>query len=303
MMRQKTIQKAVQMCGVGLHSGRKVNMRLLPADSNTGIVFRRVDLSPVVDIPLCAKRVNDTVLATSIFNADGIRVSTVEHLLSAISGLGIDNLVIEIDAPEIPIVDGSANPFTFMLLSCAGLVKQKAAKKIFKIKEMVRVTDGDKWAMLEPANYLSLDFSIDFQHPIIVSSDQRFSITLTPETYVSELSRARTFGFIKDIEYLQKKGLCLGASLDNAIGLDEYRVVNEEGLRYRNEFVRHKILDAIGDLFVCGHSILGAFTAYKSGHALNNKLINTVLERSTAWELMTFEDENLNPNFSTPLLV
>lgn len=277
-------------------------MRLLPADSNTGVVFRRVDLFPVADVPLCAQRVNDTVLATRIFNADGVHVSTVEHLLSAISGLGIDNIIIELDAPEVPIVDGSANPFTFIFLRCAGLVEQKAAKQFLKIKEVIRVTDGDKWAMLEPAGCFSLDFSIDFQHPMIASSEQRFSIKITPDSYVSGIARARTFGFVKDIESLQKNGLCLGASLDNAIGLDEYRVVNREGLRFSDEFVRHKILDAIGDLFVCGHNILGTFRAYKSGHALNNKLINTVFESSTAWELITFEDENVEVPLSSPLL-
>ncbi len=277
-------------------------MRLLPADSNTGVVFRRVDLFPAADIPLCAQRVNDTVLATSIFNVNGVRISTVEHLLSAISGLGIDNLIIEIDAPEIPIVDGSANPFIFMLLGCAGIVEQKAAKQFLKIKDVIRVADGDKWAMLEPAGSFSLDFSIDFQHPTIASSDQRFSIKITPDSYVSEIARARTFGFIRDIEHLQKNGLCLGASLDNAIGLDEFRVVNGEGLRFSNEFVRHKILDAIGDLFVCGHNILGTFRAYKSGHALNNKLINTMLESSTAWELITFEDKDVEIPLSSPLL-
>ncbi|HCI6694411.1 TPA: UDP-3-O-acyl-N-acetylglucosamine deacetylase [Klebsiella quasipneumoniae subsp. quasipneumoniae] len=289
MIKQKTIRTSVSMTGIGLHSGLKVQMNVTPAGINTGIVFRRVDLHPVVDIPLRAENINETTLATTIFNDDGIRVSTIEHLLSAISGLGIDNLLIELNAGEIPIVDGSSAPFVYLLLNDAGIREQSAPKKFLKINEEIRVKLDDKWASLAPFNGFHLDFTIDFNHPAIGPENKRFTTTLDPEVYISEISRARTFGFLRDVEYLQSKGLGLGASLNNAIGIDEYRVLNKEGLRYEDEFVRHKTLDAIGDLFVCGYSILGAFTAYKSGHALNNLLIRSVLQNQQAWEFVQLD--------------
>lgn len=263
-------------------------MKLCPAPLNTGLVFRRTDLSPAADIPLRAHNVKDAVLATNLFNADGVRVSTIEHLSSAVAGLGIDNLIVELNAPEVPIMDGSSNPFIFLLLN-AGITEQHGAKKFLRIKETVRVSDGDKWAMLAPGNGFHLDFTIDFQHPAIPEDAQHFALQLTPESYVKALSRARTFGFVKDMEYLQKNGLSLGASLDNAIGLDAFSVMNPEGLRYPDELVRHKMLDAVGDLFAGGHNIIGHFSAWKSGHALNNKLICAVLDTASAWELVDSE--------------
>ncbi|HBR1079904.1 TPA: UDP-3-O-acyl-N-acetylglucosamine deacetylase [Klebsiella quasipneumoniae subsp. quasipneumoniae] len=289
MIKQKTIRTSVSMTGIGLHSGLKVQMNVIPAGINTGIVFRRVDLHPAVDIPLRAENIKETTLATTIFNDDGVRVSTIEHLLSAISGLGIDNLLIELNAGEIPIVDGSSAPFVYLLLNDAGVIEQSASKKFLKINEEIRVELDDKWATLAPFNGFHLDFTIDFNHPAISSDNKRYTITLSPEVYIAEISRARTFGFLRDVEYLQSKGLGLGASLDNAIGLDEFRVLNKDGLRYEDEFVRHKTLDAIGDLFVCGYNILGAFTAYKSGHALNNLLIRSVLQNQQAWEFVQLD--------------
>ncbi|WP_426739875.1 UDP-3-O-acyl-N-acetylglucosamine deacetylase [Enterobacter cloacae complex sp. 381F9] len=289
MIKQKTIRTSVSMTGIGLHSGLKVQMNVIPAGINTGIVFRRVDLHPAVDIPLRAESINETTLATTIFNDDGVRVSTIEHLLSAISGLGIDNLLIELNAGEIPIVDGSSAPFVYLLLNDAGVIEQSAPKKFLKINEEIRVELDGKWATLAPFNGFHLDFTIDFNHPAISSDNKRYTTTLNPEVYIAEISRARTFGFLRDVEYLQSKGLGLGASLDNAIGLDEFRVLNKDGLRYEDEFVRHKTLDAIGDLFVCGYNILGAFTAYKSGHALNNLLIRSVLQNQQSWEFVQLD--------------
>lgn len=303
MLKQKTIKQSVEMTGVGLHSGKEVHMKLLPSGLNTGIVFHRTDIYPVAELPLCAGQIKETRLATSLFNTEGVRVSTIEHLLSALSGLGIDNLVVELNAPEVPIMDGSSNPFVFLLRNAAGIVEQNAPKKLLKIKETVRVSDGDKWAMIEPFNGFYLDFTIDFEHPAIASEDQNFAVVLTPEVYIFELSRARTFGFVHDIEYLQQNGLGLGANLDNAIGLDNFRVLNDGGLRYSNELVRHKILDAVGDLFVCGYNILGAFSAYKSGHALNNRLICSVLEKVSAWELITNEEPSHGVNTINPVII
>lgn len=288
MLKQRTIKQYTEATGIGLHSGKKVHMKLCPAPLNTGLVFRRTDLSPAADIPLRAHNVKDAVLATNLFNADGVRVSTIEHLSSAVAGLGIDNLIVELNAPEVPIMDGSSNPFIFLLLN-AGIAEQHGDKKFLRIKETVRVSDGDKWAMLAPGNGFHLDFTIDFQHPAIPEEAQHFALQLTPESYVKALSRARTFGFVKDMEYLQKNGLSLGASLDNAIGLDAFSVMNPEGLRYPDELVRHKMLDAVGDLFAGGHNIIGHFSAWKSGHALNNKLICAVLDTASAWELVNSE--------------
>lgn len=294
MIKQRTLKRIVQATGVGLHTGKKVTLTMRPAPANTGIIYRRTDLNPPVDFPADAKSVRDTMLCTCLVNEDNVRISTVEHLNAALAGLGIDNLVIEVDAAEIPIMDGSASPFVFLLLD-AGIEELSSAKKFLRLKETVRVEDGDKWAELSPFNGFSLDFTIDFNHPAIDSSTQRYAMNFSAENFVRDISRARTFGFMRDIEYLQSKGLCLGGSFDCAIVVDDYRVLNEDGLRFEDEFVRHKMLDAIGDLFMCGHNIIGAFTAFKSGHALNNKLLQAVLVKESAWELVTFENEAQMP--------
>lgn len=294
MIKQRTLKRIVQATGVGLHTGKKVTLTMRPAPANTGIIYRRTDLNPPVDFPADAKSVRDTMLCTCLVNEDNVRISTVEHLNAALAGLGIDNLVIEVDAAEIPIMDGSASPFVFLLLD-AGIEELSSAKKFLRLKETVRVEDGDKWAEFSPFNGFSLDFTIDFNHPAIDSSTQRYAMNFSAENFVRDISRARTFGFMRDIEYLQSKGLCLGGSFDCAIVVDDYRVLNEDGLRFEDEFVRHKMLDAIGDLFMCGHNIIGAFTAFKSGHALNNKLLQAVLAKESAWELVTFENEAQMP--------
>lgn len=294
MIKQRTLKRIVQATGVGLHTGKKVTLTMRPAPANTGIIYRRTDLNPPVDFPADAKSVRDTMLCTCLVNEDNVRISTVEHLNAALAGLGIDNLIIEVDAAEIPIMDGSASPFVFLLLD-AGIEELNSAKKFLRLKETVRVEDGDKWAELSPFNGFSLDFTIDFNHPAIDSSTQRYAMSFSAENFVRDISRARTFGFMRDIEYLQSKGLCLGGSFDCAIVVDDYRVLNEDGLRFEDEFVRHKMLDAIGDLFMCGHNIIGAFTAFKSGHALNNKLLQAVLAKESAWELVTFENEAQMP--------
>ncbi|EJD6042385.1 UDP-3-O-acyl-N-acetylglucosamine deacetylase [Providencia rettgeri] len=290
MIKQRTLKRIITATGVGLHTGKKVTLTLRPAPANTGVIYRRTDLNPPVDFPADAKSVRDTMLCTCLVNEDNVRISTVEHLNAALAGLGIDNIVIEVNAPEIPIMDGSAAPFVFLLLD-GGIEELNCAKKFLRIKETVRVEDGDKWAEMKPYNGFSLDFTIDFQHSAIDSSTQRYSLDFSAESFVNQISRARTFGFMRDIEYLQSKGLCLGGSFDCAIVVDDYKVLNEDGLRFEDEFVRHKMLDAIGDLFMCGHNIIGAFTAFKSGHALNNKLLQAVLAKESAWDLVTFEDE------------
>lgn len=290
MIKQRTLKRIIQATGVGLHTGRKVTLTLRPAAANTGVIYRRTDLNPPVDFPADAKSVQDTMLCTCLVNEQNVRISTVEHINAALAGLGIDNIIIEVDAPEIPIMDGSASPFVYLLLD-AGIEELNTAKKFIRITKPVRIEDGDKWAELTPYNGFSLDFTIDFNHPAIDASSQRYKMNFSAEAFVSQISRARTFGFMRDIEYLQSKGLCLGGSFDCAIVVDDYRVLNEDGLRFDDEFVRHKMLDAIGDLFMCGHNIIGAFTAYKSGHALNNKLLQAVLADQEAWEYVTFENE------------
>lgn len=290
MIKQRTLKRIIQATGVGLHTGRKVSLTLRPAAANTGVIYRRTDLNPPVDFPADAKSVRDTMLCTCLVNEDDVRISTVEHLNAALAGLGIDNIIIEVDAPEIPIMDGSAAPFVYLLLD-GGIEELNVAKKFLRITQPVRVEDGDKWAELTPYNGFSLDFTIDFNHPAIDSGSQRYRMDFSADAFVRQISRARTFGFMRDIEYLQSKGLCLGGSFDCAIVVDDYRVLNEDGLRFQDEFVRHKMLDAIGDLFMCGHNIIGAFTAFKSGHALNNKLLQAVLAKQEAWEYVTYEDE------------
>lgn len=300
MIKQSTLKRIVQATGVGLHTGKKVNLALRPAPANTGVIYRRIDLNPPVDFPAQVSSVGDTMLCTCLVNKDNVRISTVEHLNAALAGLGIDNIIVEVDASEIPIMDGSAAPFVFLLLD-AGIEELSSAKKFLRIKERVRIVDGDRWAELVPYNGFSLDFTIDFNHPAINRSTQHYKLDFSTKSFVRDISRARTFGFMRDIEYLQSKGLCLGASFNCAIVIDDYCVLNEDGLRFKDEFVRHKTLDAIGDLFMCGHNIIGAFNTYKSGHALNNKLLKTVLGTKYAWDIVTFENESeMPPAFKMP---
>ncbi|MDD9195263.1 UDP-3-O-acyl-N-acetylglucosamine deacetylase [Aliivibrio sp. S3MY1] len=294
MIRQRTLKSIVQMTGVGLHSGRKVTLTLRPAAANTGVIYRRTDLNPPVDFPADPESVRDTMLCTALVNDEGVRISTVEHLNAALAGMGIDNVVIEVDAPEIPIMDGSASPFVYLLQS-AGIEELNTAKKFIRIKKPVRIEDGDKWAEIRPYNGFRLDFTIDFNHPAIDSDDQKLVFDFSSQSFIKDISRARTFGFMRDIEYLQSQNLCLGGSFDCAIVLDDYRILNEDGLRFDNEFVTHKVLDAVGDLYMCGHSILGQISAYKSGHALNNQLLRAVLADQEAWEWTTIEDEQESP--------
>jgi UDP-3-O-[3-hydroxymyristoyl] N-acetylglucosamine deacetylase len=293
MLRQRTLKNSIRATGVGLHSGQKVYMSLLPAGPDTGVVFRRVDLERPVEIPAYALNVGATELASTIMK-DGVKVATVEHLMSAIAGLGIDNCVVELSAPEVPIMDGSSGPFVFLIQS-AGIQEQDAPKKFVRIKQPVQVQDGDKYARFEPYEGFRVSFSIDFRHPVFKTSRQSATIDFSTTSFVKEVSRARTFGFMRDVETMRSKNLALGGSLDNAVVLDEYRVLNNEGLRYEDEFVRHKILDAIGDLYLMGHSLIGSYTAYKSGHQLNNKLLRALIADPKAWEEVTFQDETKAP--------
>ena len=301
MLRQRTLHEDVRATGVGLHSGNKVSVHLKPAPVDTGIVFRRADLAPVVDIPARAALVCDTTLCTALAQ-DGVRVATVEHLMSALSGLGVDNVIVELSSPEVPIMDGSAAPFVFLIQS-AGIVEQQAAKKLIRIRNPVTVSDGDKWARFAPHDGFKIDFAIEFDHPVFTDGVQRASLEFGPSTFQREVSRARTFGFMRDIEYLRSHNLALGGSLDNAIVLDDYRVLNDDGLRYDDEFVRHKILDAIGDLALMGHGIIGAYSGYKSGHALNNALARAVLADRQAFEIVSFGDQAAAPISFAPGLV
>jgi len=279
--------------GVGLHTGKKVYLTLRPAAIDSGIRFRRIDLEDPVEILARPEKVGDTNLSTTLVD-EGVRISTVEHLLSAIAGLGIDNAYIDLSADEVPIMDGSAGPFVFLIQS-AGIVEQNKAKSFIRIKKTVRVEDGDKWVEFNPFNGFKVSFEIDFDHPLFTQQKQTCSINFSTTSFVKEVSRARTFGFQKDIEYLRSNNLALGGSQDNAIVLDDYRVLNEDGLRYDNEFVKHKILDSIGDLYLLGHSLIGSFSGYKSGHALNNKLLLALLEDKEAWEEVTFDDASSAP--------
>ena len=290
MIFQRTVQKMVKTTGVGLHSGSKVTLAILPAPVNTGIVFMRTDMEPAVAIPAKAEQVRETMLCTVLINDDGVKVQTIEHLFAALAGLGIDNAVIEVDAEEIPIMDGSASPFVFLLQS-AGIAQQAAPKKYIKITQPIRVEDGDKWAILKPYSGFKIDFKIDFDHPEIARSQQHMVMDFSTSGFIRDISRARTFGFMRDIEYLRANNLALGGSMENAVVLDEYRVLNPDGLRYNDEFLKHKILDAFGDLYVAGHAIVGEFSAFKTGHALNNKLIRSLLAHQEAWELVSYEQE------------
>ncbi|MGH8442695.1 MAG: UDP-3-O-acyl-N-acetylglucosamine deacetylase [Nevskiaceae bacterium] len=293
MLRQRTLKNSIRATGVGLHSGQKVFMSLLPAGPDTGILFRRVDLERPVEIRAYATNVGATELASTLVQ-DGVKVATVEHLLSAIAGLGIDNCVIELSAGEVPIMDGSSGPFVFLIQS-AGIQEQDAPKRFIRIRQPVQVQDGDKYARFEPYEGFRVSFSIDFRHPVFKTSRQTATVDFSTTSFVKEVSRARTFGFMRDVETMRSKNLALGGSLDNAVVLDEYRVLNHEGLRYEDEFVRHKILDAIGDLYLMGHSLIGSYTAYKSGHQLNNKLLRALIADPRAWEEVTFQDESKAP--------
>ena len=285
----------MQATGVGLHTGERVDLALRPAPANSGIVFRRVDLSPVVAIRAEAHAVHDTRLSTCL-EFGNARVSTIEHLMSAFAGLGVDNAYVDLNSAEVPIMDGSAGTFIFLLQS-AGIAEQSAAKQFIRIKKTVEVRDGDKWVRFEPFNGYKLGFTINFSHPVFAASKQNVTIDLGEHSYIKEVSRARTFGFMQDVEAMRAQGLALGGNLDNAIVMDEYRVINPDGLRFEDEFVKHKVLDAIGDLYLLGHPLIGAFSGYKSGHALNNALLRALLADEQAWEFVTFDKTEEAPAF------
>ena len=300
MVKQRTLKNVIRATGVGLHTGDKVYLTLHPAAPDTGIVFRRVDLEQPVEIRACPHNVGDTRLSTTLVNGD-VRVSTVEHLLSAFAGLGIDNAYVDVSAPEVPIMDGSAGPFVFLIQS-AGVEEQNRPKRFIRIKRPVEVRDGDKYARFEPYDGFSVEFSIDFDHPAFHDRAKRASMDFSTSSFVKEVSRARTFGFLREIEALRQQGLALGGSLDNAVVVDEFRVLNDEGLRYEDEFVKHKILDAIGDLYLLGHTLIGAFKGHKSGHALNNQLLRALVANPVAWEEAVFEDGMPAPiSYAQPL--
>ncbi len=290
MIRQRTLKNVIRATGVGLHTGNKVYLTLRPAQPDTGVVFRRVDLDSPIEIRANAENVVDTNLSTTL-GEHGVTVATVEHLLSAMAGLGIDNAYVDLSSAEVPIMDGSSGPFVFLLQS-AGIVEQDAPKRFIRIKRPVIVEEQDKWAKFEPFDGFKVGFTIDFNHPVFNGSPQKAEIDFSSTSFVKEVSRARTFGFMSDFEKLRENNLALGASLDNAIGVDEFRVLNEDGLRYEDEFVKHKILDAIGDLYLLGHSLIGAYSGFRSGHALNNKLLKALIADESAWEEVTFEDED-----------
>ncbi|MBS3935844.1 MAG: UDP-3-O-acyl-N-acetylglucosamine deacetylase [Sulfuritalea sp.] len=293
MLKQRTLKSIVRTTGVGLHSGAKVTLVLRPAAPGTGIVFRRVDLAPAVAIKADPFAVGDTRLA-SCLERDGAKLGTVEHLMSALAGLGIDNLHVEVDAEEIPILDGSAAPFVYLLQS-AGIEEQNAPKRFMRVKKVVAVKDGDKWARLSPYEGFRVEFSIQFNHPAVNRSGARVAVDFADQSYIRDIARARTFGFTQDVETMRAQGLALGGSLENAVVMDEYRVLNADGLRLPDEFARHKALDAVGDLYLAGAPLLGAFSAHKSGHALNNRLLRALLSDAAAWEWATFERPDATP--------
>jgi UDP-3-O-[3-hydroxymyristoyl] N-acetylglucosamine deacetylase len=287
MIRQRTLKNTIHATGIGLHTGEKVYLTLRPAAADTGIVFRRTDLAEPMEIKADPHNVEDTRLSSTL-EKNGVRVSTVEHLMSAFAGLGIDNAYVDLTAPEVPIMDGSASPFVFLLQS-AGIQEQGAPKKFIRIRKPVRVEDGDKWVRFEPYNGFKVDFTIGFDHPVFETSSQTATVDFAKTSFIKEVARARTFGFMHDVETLRAQGLALGGSLENAVVMDEYRILNSDGLRYEDEFVRHKVLDAIGDLYLLGHPLIGAFSGYRSGHALNNRLLRVLLADSRAWEFVTFD--------------
>ena len=300
MLRQRTLKSLIRASGVGLHTGQKVRIALRPAPADTGIVFRRVDLATPVEIPARAELVGEARLASTLVKGD-VKIHTVEHLMSALGGLGVDNAFVDLDAPELPIMDGSASPFV-LLIQQAGIEQQGAPKRFLRVTRRVEVTDGDKWARLEPYEGYRLSFSIDFRHPVIERSTQSVTVDFAETSYLKEIARARTFGFMHEVETLRESGLALGGGLENAVVLDEYRVLNAEGLRFADEFIRHKLLDAVGDLYLLGKPLLGAFTAHKSGHALNNRLLRAALADAGALETVTFERVEDAPAGVTRLL-
>ncbi|HYF97578.1 MAG TPA: UDP-3-O-acyl-N-acetylglucosamine deacetylase [Coxiellaceae bacterium] len=293
MVNQRTLKHVIKATGVGVHSGEKVYLTLRPAPVNTGIIFRRIDLPTVVEIPALAKYIADTSLSTCLMN-QGVKVSTVEHLLSAMAGVGIDNAYVDLTAAELPIMDGSAGPFIFLIQS-AGIEEQNAPKQFIRIKRKVRVKEGDKLAQLEPYEGFKVTFGISFDHPAFDGNNQEATLDFSTTSYVKEVSRARTFGFLSDFEMLRRNNLALGANLDNVIALDDYKVVNQDGLRYKDECVKHKILDAVGDMYLLGRSLVGAFTGYKSGHHLNSILLGELLSQENAWEVVTYDDVKSAP--------
>jgi len=301
MIKQRTLKNVIRATGVGLHTGEKIYLTLRPAPVDSGIIFRRIDLDPVVSVEARPENVSDTRLSTTL-EQDGVKISTVEHLMSAFAGLGVDNAYIELSAPEVPIMDGSAGPFVFLLQS-AGILEQEKPKRFIRIKEPMRLEEDDKWVKFEPFNGFKVSFAIDFDHPILQSSTQLATVDFSTTSFVKEVSRARTFGFMDDLEALRDAGLAQGGSFDNAIVMDSFHILNDDGLRYEDEFVKHKVLDAIGDLYLLGHPLIGAFSAHKSGHALNNRLLRQLQNNRSAWELVTYEDEAEVPIYFVPTVV
>lgn len=299
MIKQRTLKNEIRATGVGLHTGQKIFLTLRPAPVDTGIIFRRVDLNPIVEIEARAENVGDTTLSTTLVNGD-VRVSTVEHLLSAMAGLGIDNAIIEVSADEVPIMDGSAGPFVFLIQS-AGIQEQSAPKKFIRITKEVTIKDGDKSATFVPFDGFKVSFTIDFDHPVFKGRKLSSAVDFSSTSFVKEVSRARTFGFMHEIEYLRSKGLAKGGSVDNAIVVDKYRILNEDGLRYEDEFVKHKILDAIGDLYLLGNSLIGEYKAVKSGHGLNNKSLRELIRRTDCWEFVTFAEDDAPISYIKPI--
>ncbi|MDH2431617.1 UDP-3-O-(3-hydroxymyristoyl) glucosamine N-acyltransferase [Pokkaliibacter plantistimulans] len=301
MIKQRTLKNSIRATGVGLHTGEKVYMTLKPAPADTGVVFRRVDIDPEVEIKAWAETVGDTTLSTNLVD-NGIRVATVEHLMSAFAGLGIDNAYVELSAAEVPIMDGSAAPFVFLIQS-AGIQELPAPKRFIRIKKKVTFEHGDKWVSFEPYDGFKVSFTIDFDHPLFRGQNTHAELDFSSTSYVKEISRARTFGFMRDIEYLRSKNLILGGSVDNAIVVDDYGIVNDGGLRYEDEFVKHKILDAVGDLYLLGRSLIGEFKGYKSGHFLNNMLLRELLKHRDCWEVVTFDAAEPAPiSYAAPLV-
>lgn len=288
MILQCTLGHTIKASGVGVHTGEKISLTLNPAPTNTGIVFRRIDLNPHIEIPATLDNIGDTRFNTCLTSKEGIRISTIEHLMSAFAGLGVDNAYVDLTGAEVPIMDGSASPFVFLIQS-AGIHTQDEPKKFIRIKKTVRIEDGDKWAMLEPYEGFKVSIMINFEHPVIQRSQQAVTLDFS-QTSFTKISRARTFGFLSELDYLVKKDLALGASLDNTVALDDSQIMNEEGLRLGNEFALHKSVDAIGDLALLNHPVIGAYSAYKPGHSVNNLLLNSLLSDTTAWEIVTFEE-------------
>ena len=295
MIQQRTLKAPISASGVGLHSGERVKLTLLPAAPDTGIVFRRVDLPLPVEIPARPDLVNDTRLSSTLVNAEGVRVATIEHLMSALAGLGIDNLVVEMDGPETPIMDGSSAPFVY-LLETAGIAEQAVHKRFIRLKKPLELVEGDKWVRLTPHEGFSVAMEIQFNHPVFQRIPQKICIDFAQHSYLDEVSRARTFGFMHEVEYMRANGLGLGGNLDNAIVIDDDSVLNKDGLRFGDEFVRHKILDAIGDLYIVGHPLIAAFSGFKSGHAMNNALLRQLLATPDAWEFVSFTDPHDAPS-------